>query len=61
MKILATIIIVFGIAGLLISPVPKSSQPKVLEEVWNRRYDLQRLFPDKENGIDEMRGWTLTQ
>ena len=49
--------------GILISPqFPiKSSQPKVLEEVWNRRYDLQRLFPDKENGIGEMNGWTLTQ
>ena len=35
--------------------------PTALINIWERRSDLQRLFPDKINGIDEMEDWTLTQ
>ena len=35
--------------------------PTALINIWERRSDLQRLFPDKINGIDKMKNWTLTQ
>ena len=47
--------------AVFIAPIPQSSQSSVLNEVWNLRYDLQRLFPDGENGINQMEGWTFQQ
>lgn len=32
-----------------------------LTKVWEKRKDLQRLFPNKINGQHEMKDWTLTQ
>ena len=40
--------------------LPQSSQSE-LTKIYNLRYDLQRLFPDEKNGINEMEGWTLEQ
>jgi hypothetical protein len=39
----------------------ETKHPTALTNIWKKRSDLQRLFPDKINGIDEMEDWTLTQ
>lgn len=44
-----------------IRQIQKIEHPTALMNIWEKRYDLQRLFPDKINGIDEMKDWTLTQ
>ena len=69
------LIILFSLTPLMLATTLTNSQqnPKQLEQleqlehstiltnVWNLRPDLQRLFPDKVNGINEMEDWTLTQ
>lgn len=40
--------------------LPQSDQNELIR-IYNLRHDLQRLFPDKKNGINEMKGWTLEQ
>ena len=52
-------------------PIPQENTKQETEQpeehltavtrVWEKREDLQTLFPDKINGTNEMEDWTLTQ
>ena len=67
--ILLSIVMLYLAVPLSITPTSQVAERQLqitnhrtaLIRVWESRQDLQFYFPDKENGIDKMEGWTLTQ